>query len=56
MAYNIYLHLNTDVATDIYKTKRNKAKDLVKQVHDESLSQFIGRTEHDAHGRYLLKQ
>ena len=50
----MYLLLNTDEARGIYKEKRNRAKGLVKQAHDESWSQFIERVEHDVHGRQLV--
>ena len=32
----------------------NRAKGLVKQMHDDSWSQFIGSIEHDVHGRQLV--
>ena len=48
------LQLNTDEAGDIYKEKIYRAKGLVKQVHYELWSQFIGCIEHDVCGRKLV--
>ena len=44
----------TNRREDIYKQKRNRAKSLVKQIHDESQRQFVESTEHDIHGRQLV--
>ena len=53
-AYHMYVQLNTDEAKYINKKKRNRAKGLVKRVHDESQNLFITSIEHNVHGRQLV--
>lgn len=49
-AYHLYLQASTEENREVYKNKRNRAKDIVRRAHDESWTTFISKIEHDLHG------
>jgi hypothetical protein len=50
-AYLTYLQKRTPSAEEKYKEKRNIAKKVVRQAHQQSWEKFISETEHDIHRR-----
>jgi hypothetical protein len=53
-AYLTYLQERTPSAEKKYKEKRNIAKKIVRQTHQQSWEKFISEIEHDIHGRQQL--
>lgn len=49
-AYLQWLQQKTDLAKEKYKEKRNKAKTIVREAHQQSWNKFISEIENDIHG------
>jgi hypothetical protein len=53
-AYKIYLQNPTEITKEIYRTKRNLAKNVTMKAHQESWERFISNIENDIHGRQTI--
>ena len=53
-AYLNFLQKKTGEAEELYKTKRNFAKDIIRKAHQNSWDKFISDIEHDVHGRQTM--
>ncbi|XP_054708323.1 uncharacterized protein LOC129218133 [Uloborus diversus] len=54
MAFRNMLQNNTLETREIYKEKRNLAKRIIRNAHQESWDKFISVVENDVHGRQTL--
>jgi cell division septum initiation protein DivIVA len=52
-AYEQWLQQNTEESKDIYKEKRNHAKTIIREAHQQSCDKFISNIEDYLHGRQI---